>query len=163
MLLVLPSSIASRPNSCPLKQQVSLLTFAPFPNFICLITFTTGTGLWGAASHFLSGNLTLSNCGFRVLTLPRIITIMSSDETKWKSFYTLFLDLTWFDTPFRKEENPFAEVYQACVKKLLRTGTPIEYDLAHLKGSDVKDPRIATDRCALLTLNLVHFYLQVIG
>ncbi|KAF8323456.1 uncharacterized protein EI90DRAFT_3076686 [Cantharellus anzutake] len=120
-------------------------------------------GLPGAAGHFLGGNLTLSDCGFRVLTLPRIITIISNDETRRKAFYTLFLGLTWSDTPLSKEENPFAEIYQRRARRQLRTGVTMDYDLAHLKDSDVKDPRIAADRPAILTLNLAHFYPQVVG
>jgi hypothetical protein len=134
-----------------------------FPSFISLITFTADAGLRAAAGHFLGGNLTLADCGFHVLTLPRIITIMSHDETKRKSFYTLLLGLTWSDMRLSKEENPFAEEYEVRVKKSLRSGTPIEYDLAHLKDNDVKDPRIAADRPALLTLNLARFYPQVVS
>ncbi|KAH9952535.1 hypothetical protein BGW80DRAFT_1452225 [Lactifluus volemus] len=123
----------------------------------------SGAGLPGATGHFLGGNLTLSDCGFRELTLPRIITITSCDETKRKAFYTLFLGLTWSNRPLRKEVSPFAKEYQARTKRSLREGTAIDYDLAHLKDNDVKDPRIAADRPALLTLNLVHFYPQVVG
>jgi len=58
---------------------------------------------------------------------------MSNDEPKRKVFYTLFLGLTWSKTPLSKEKNPFAEGYKMRTKRSPRTGTPIEYDLAHLK------------------------------
>ncbi len=132
--------------------------FRPFPNFIRLITFTADAG---AAGHFLGGNLSLSDCGFCLLTLPHIITIMRNNETKRKLFYTLFLGLTWSDTPLGGGKNPFAEVYRVRTKNILTTGDPIEYDLAHLEDSDVKDPRIASHRPALPTLNLAHFYPHV--
>jgi hypothetical protein len=134
-----------------------------FPNFIRLITFTASAGLPDVASRFLGGNLTLGDCGFRVLTLPHIIAITTSDETKRKAFYTLFLGLTWSDTPLSREENPFVEEYQARVKKSLRKGIPIDYDLAHLKDDDIRDPRIAAARPALITLNLARYYPQVVG
>jgi len=136
---------------------------SPSLTFTGLITFTAGTGLPSTTGHFLGGNLTLADCGFHALNLPRIITIMSHDEAKRKAFYTLFLGLTWSETPLSKEENPFAEEYETHARRSLRKGTPIEYDLAHLKDSDVKDPRIAADRPALLTLNLARYYPQVIG
>ncbi|KAF8344540.1 hypothetical protein F5887DRAFT_970436 [Amanita rubescens] len=120
-------------------------------------------GLRSAAGHFLGGNLTLSDCGLHILTLPRIIAVLSNDETKRKAFYTLFLGLTWSNTPLSKEENPFAEVYEGRARKHRNVGTPIDYDLAHLKDNDVKDPRIPADRPALLTLNLAHYYPQVVG
>ncbi|KAI9429254.1 hypothetical protein F5148DRAFT_1155249, partial [Russula earlei] len=120
-------------------------------------------GLPSAAGHFLGGNLTLADCGLHILSLPRIIVITSHSEIKRKAFYTLFLGLTWSDTPLRKEENPFAEEHQVRAKRSLRTGIPIEYDLAHLKDDDVKAPRIAGDRPALLALNLARYYPQVVG
>jgi hypothetical protein len=52
-------------------------------------------------ASFLGGNLTLTDYGFRVLTLPSIVTIMGSDETKRKAFYAHFLGLTWSKTPIR--------------------------------------------------------------
>ena len=87
---------------------------------------------------------------------------MSNDENKRKAFYTLFLDLTWSDTHLSKEENPFAEEYEVRAKSPI-LGTPIEYDLAYLKNDDAKDPRIAANRPAYLTLNLQRFYPQVVG
>jgi len=130
----------------------------PSFTFTDIITLVAGAGLPNAAGHFLGGNLTLADCGFHGLTLPRIITITSNDETKRKAFYTLFLGLMWSETPLNKEENPTKRV-----RKALRTGSPIEYDLAHLKGSDVKDPRIPGEKPALLTLNSARYYPQVVS
>lgn len=126
------------------------------------VTTADDAGIRSAEAHFLGGNLTLADCGFEALTLPHIMTTMRSDEAQWKSFYTLFLGLTWSDTPINKEENPFAEEYEVCVKESLKLGIPIEYDLAHHKDDDLKDPRFAADQPALLTLNLVRFYPQVV-
>ncbi len=122
-----------------------------------LMTFTERTGLTSAARHFLGGNLTLFDCGFRSLTLPNIMLHMQDDETQRKDFYTLVLGVTWSDTPFRKEENPFAKEYEKRSR-----GNPIAYDLAHLESSDVKDPRIAGNRPAL-TLRLAKYYPHMVG
>jgi len=122
-----------------------------------LMTFTERTGLTSAAGHFLGGNLTLFDCGFRSLTLPNIMLHMQDDETQRKDFYTLVLGVTWSDTPFRKEENPFAKEYEKRSR-----GNPIAYDLAHLESSDVKDPRIAGNRPAL-TLRLAKYYPHMVG
>lgn len=89
--------------------------------------------------------------------------ITSDDETKRKAFYTLFLGLEWSDVPISREENPFAEEYAKQSKRLIRSGISINYDLAHLKNDDVKDPRIAADQSPLITLKDARFYPHVVG
>jgi hypothetical protein len=54
-----------------------------------------------------AGNLALAKYGSKALTFPHILTHMTYD--KRKAFYTLFLGLTWSDTPFRMEDNLFVE------------------------------------------------------
>ncbi len=137
-----------------------------------LMTFIDSAGLTSVgnlsivalrARHFLGGNLTLTDCHFRALTLPNIIHLTTHGETRRKVFYTHILGLMWSDTPLRKEDNPFAEESDKRARRALTSGNPIDSDLAHLKDSDVKDPRFAGDRPALLTLKHVRYYPQVVG
>lgn len=114
--------------------------------------------------YFLAGDLTLEDCGFRMLTLQNIVRLLIENETKRKAFFTLILGLTWSDTPLRPEDNPFAELYHQRAETAVRMGAVIDHDLAHLAPSDVKDPRIADEsRAPLLTLKEANRYPQVVG
>src|SRR6266849_9018567 len=128
--------------------------------------FIANAGLASTVVHFLAGNLTLADCGFEVLTLPHIISLMVHNEMRRKEFYTLFLKLTWSDMPFRKEDNHFAEECERRARKSFETGAVIDYDLTHLLNDDVRDARI-TERCesrdALITLARARYYPHIVG
>lgn len=124
------------------------------------------TGIAGASGHFLAGNLTLSECGFRALNLINIMYLMTYNDTGRKAFYTLFLDLTWSKKPqsigkgysLAKE----SEEYEIQDRKSSRTGAIINYDLAHLLDDNVKDPRI-TEGYKFVTLARGRYYPHVFG
>jgi hypothetical protein len=128
--------------------------------------FTVNSGFTSASRHFLAGNITLAECGFKALNFPHIISLMCYSEIARKAFYTLFLGLTWSDTPFRKEDRyHFAEEYEIPAKESTRIGAIIEHDLAHLLDDDIKHPRI-TERCAGLirvSLACAHYHPHLVS
>ncbi|KAG5652214.1 hypothetical protein H0H81_005794 [Sphagnurus paluster] len=113
----------------------------------------------GPADPFLNGHQTLTDYGFRRVSLPHILKLTRTNEPARKAFYTLLLGLVWTDTPLSALENPFVEEheYKARAERSLALGVPLEHDLAYLKDTDLRDPTTGR-RPTHLTLNLVRYY-----
>lgn len=91
--------------------------------------------------------LTLSDCGFRLLTLENIIRNLAGplyeDEIKLKDFYVHFLALPWSDHQPRTEHNAFAQLYLDRAGSVGHAvGKPMDLTLSNVDRSTIKDPRI---------------------
>lgn len=97
--------------------------------------------------YFLAGSSTLSDYGFRLLTLKNIIQNLAGplteNEVKLKDFYAHVLALPWSDNELKTEYNPFAQLY------LERAGSA-DLTLPNVDASAIKDPRVAGENAPLL-------------
>ena len=90
----------------------------------------------------------LPDFSFRILTLRNMVEQLIDNETKPEAFFTLFVGIHWPDTKFRREDRPFAKLYEQRANGIPQLGGTIDHVVGQLSLSDVKDPRIANESLA---------------